>query len=210
MLKTVPTNTGYIAEEIRADYVDEDIPTWTDYDEDNSTQIPIDKRVDTPQRAQLQGRIPRCVQKPTRTHFVNGTQNNHWRCSSHSVTTLQDTTCSQRCSQRGNWRDARIIEPSSSAYGSPMVLVTKKEKSLRICVDYRKLNCQSQADAYPMPRIIDGLGRSHYISTLDLTKGYWQVPVAAEDRPKTGDAIWTTRCPSDFPKIDGSCDSGSQ
>lgn len=39
-----------------------------------------------------------------------------------------------------------------------------------------------------MPRIddlIDGLGRSHYISTLDLTKGYWQVPVAAEDRPKT-------------------------
>ena len=66
--------------------------------------------------------------------------------------------------------------------------MTKKDKSLRICVDYRKLNCQSQADAYPMPRIddlIDGLGRSHYISTLDLTKGYWQVPVAAEDRPKT-------------------------
>lgn len=81
-----------------------------------------------------------------------------------------------------------IIEPSSSAYSSPIVLVTKKDGSLRICVDYRKLNKSSQTDAYPMPRIddlIDGLGNSQFISTLDLTKGYWQVPVALEDRPKT-------------------------
>ena len=43
-------------------------------------------------------------------------------------------------------------------------------------------------DACPMPRIddlIDRLGQVTYISTLDLTKGYWQVPVAAKDRSKT-------------------------
>ena len=81
-----------------------------------------------------------------------------------------------------------IIEPSSSAYSASIVLVTKKDGSLRLCVDYRKLYKSSQTDAYPMPRIddpIDGLGNSWYISTSDLTKGYWQVPVAMEDRPKT-------------------------
>ena len=46
----------------------------------------------------------------------------------------------------------------------------------------------SKADAYPMPGIeelIDGLGKAKYLSTLDLAKGYWQVPVAVEDQPKT-------------------------
>ena len=81
-----------------------------------------------------------------------------------------------------------IIEPASSAYGAPIVLVTKKDKSLQLCVDYQKLNKQSESDAYLMPRIndlIDGLGCSQYVSTLDFTNGYWQVPVAMEDKPKT-------------------------
>ena len=55
-------------------------------------------------------------------------------------------------------------------------------------MDYRKLNAVSQADAYPMPRVdelLDNLGQAKYISTVDLTKGYWQVPVAEKDRGKT-------------------------
>ena len=79
-----------------------------------------------------------------------------------------------------------IIQPSSSEWAAPMVIVKKKDGSLRICVDYRKLNSGTRVDAYPMPRIsdlIDQLGLSKYITTLDLTKGYWQVPVAEEDRP---------------------------
>ena len=82
----------------------------------------------------------------------------------------------------------RIIEPSASEWSSPMVLVKKKDGSLRLCVDYRKLNQQSQGDAYPMPRIddlIDLVGQSKFISTLDLTRGYWQVPVADESKPQT-------------------------
>ena len=84
--------------------------------------------------------------------------------------------------------DQGLIEPSSSEWSSPVVLVRKKDGSVRLCVDYRRLNGVSESDAYPMPRIdelIDKLGKSSFISTIDLTRGYWQVPVAKEDRHKT-------------------------
>ena len=79
--------------------------------------------------------------------------------------------------------EAGMIEPSSSEWSSPIVLVKKKDGTLRICVNYRRLNSVSMSDAYPMPRIddlIDQLEKARYITTLDLTKGYWQVPVAEE------------------------------
>ena len=85
-------------------------------------------------------------------------------------------------------REQGIIEPSSSEWSSPMVIVKKKDGSLRLCVDYRYLNEVSQVDAYPMPRvddIIDQLGQASFITTIELCRGYWQVPVAAESRPKT-------------------------
>ena len=72
-----------------------------------------------------------------------------------------------------------IIEPSMSEWCSPIVPVKKKDGSLRLCVDYRRLNSVSQSDAYPMPRVddlIDQLGGAYYITTMDLTRGYWQVP----------------------------------
>ena len=81
-----------------------------------------------------------------------------------------------------------IIEPSTSEWASPIVLVPKKDGSLRMCVDYRRLNSVSEADAYPMPRIddlIDRLGDARYISALDLTGGYWQVPVAPQACSRT-------------------------
>ncbi|XP_065901363.1 uncharacterized protein [Dysidea avara] len=81
-----------------------------------------------------------------------------------------------------------IIEPCSSEWASPVVVVKKKDNTIRLCVDYRRLNAVTRVDAYPMPRvddILDKVGQARYISTLDLAKGYWQVPVAVEDRPKT-------------------------
>ncbi len=72
-----------------------------------------------------------------------------------------------------------IIEPTSSDWALPMVVVRKKDHTIRICVDYRKLNAKSRMDAYPVPRVddmIDQVGNVCFISTLDLTKGYWQVP----------------------------------
>lgn len=81
-----------------------------------------------------------------------------------------------------------IIEHSSSGWSSPMVIVKKKDGSLRLCVDYRRLNGRSTMDAYPMPRIddvIDHLGQAKFISTMDLTRGYWQVPLDQESRAKS-------------------------
>ena len=81
-----------------------------------------------------------------------------------------------------------IIERSSSEWAFPIVLVKKKDGSLRMCVDYRRLNAIADADAYPMPRVddmIDALGKSKYITTLDLARGYWQVPMQEESRPLT-------------------------
>ena len=83
---------------------------------------------------------------------------------------------------------AGIIQESDSSWAAPIAVVKKKDGRLRICVDYRKLNQVTQVDAYPMPRIddlLDSVGQSTYIATLDLAKRYWQVSVAPEDRPKT-------------------------
>ena len=65
-----------------------------------------------------------------------------------------------------------VIEPSQSDWASPIVLVRKKDGSIHLCVDYRKLNAQSKVDAYPMPRIEDILGKANFITTLDLARGY--------------------------------------
>lgn len=81
-----------------------------------------------------------------------------------------------------------IISSSESDWAALIVLVPKKDGSIRLCVDYRRLNEVSQIDVYPMPRIdnlIDRLGQACFISTLDLTRGYWQVPVAQKDQHKT-------------------------
>ena len=81
-----------------------------------------------------------------------------------------------------------VIEPSTSEWSSPIVLVPKADGSMRLCNDFRGVNAISTFDAYPMPRVdelLERLGKAKFITTLDLTKGYWQVPVAPEDRPKT-------------------------
>ena len=69
-----------------------------------------------------------------------------------------------------------------------MVLVTKKDERLCVCVDYLKLNSCIRADAYSIPQIddlIDEMGQAKYISTLVLSRGYWQVPVIEADRYNT-------------------------
>ena len=71
-----------------------------------------------------------------------------------------------------------IVEPSSSEWASPPVLVRKKDGKLRYCIDYRKLNNVTVKDAFPIPKIetcLDTLRGSVYMSTLDMASGYYQV-----------------------------------
>ena len=80
------------------------------------------------------------------------------------------------------------IEPASSPWASNVVLVKKKDGSLRCCIDYRQLNLVTRKDAYPLPRInvcLDAMASATLFSTFDLRSSYHQVVVAPEDRDKT-------------------------
>lgn len=83
---------------------------------------------------------------------------------------------------------AQVIRESCSPFASPIVLVKKKDGSLRLCVDYRQLNSKTRKDAFPLHRIeesLDALIGARWFSTMDLASGYNQVPVAEANRFKT-------------------------
>lgn len=81
-----------------------------------------------------------------------------------------------------------VVEPSTSEYSSPIVMVTKKNGDYRFCVDYRRLNSQTQDETSQLPvihEVIKDLGQAKVFSTLDLKSGYWQVPLATNSKPLT-------------------------
>ena len=81
-----------------------------------------------------------------------------------------------------------VIQPSKSPWASPIVLVRKKDGSLRFCIDYRSLNSVTKQDRFPIPRIddlLDQLDQAQFFTTLDLASGYWQIRVDDASREKT-------------------------
>jgi hypothetical protein len=70
-----------------------------------------------------------------------------------------------------------VIEQSDSPWSSPVILI-QKNRDLRFCVDYRKLNSVTRKDSFALPQIDDTLNTlagAKWFSTLDLNNGYWQV-----------------------------------
>jgi hypothetical protein len=93
-----------------------------------------------------------------------------------------------------------IIHKIQSPWNFPILVVPKKldaagKRKWCICVDFRKLNDITVGDSFPIPNIqdfLDKFGSARYFLALDCASGYWQIPLAEEDRPKT--AFCTPTC----------------
>ena len=84
--------------------------------------------------------------------------------------------------------DMGVIEQSESPYSSPIVLVKKSDGTNRFCVDFRRLNRVTVFDAEPIPNsdeIFSSLSGCKYFSKVDLSKGYWQIPLCEDAKEKT-------------------------
>lgn len=80
-----------------------------------------------------------------------------------------------------------IEEAPNSPWSSPVVLVRKADK-VRLCLDSRKVNSITIKDAYPLPHvdgILSRLPKAQYISSLDLRRAFWQIPLAENSRDVT-------------------------
>lgn len=93
-------------------------------------------------------------------------------------------------------KKAGLIVDSKSPWCSPVRLVRKKDGTIKVCVDFRKLNNVTIKDAYPIP-IIDNLfgflSNAVYFTTLDLASGYYQVTMDTSSQEYTAFA-----CDLDF------------
>ena len=81
-----------------------------------------------------------------------------------------------------------VIEPSRSPYSSPVVPIRKKDGTLRLCVDYRRLNAVTKPDRFPLPNLNDSIYSLHskrYFTSLDLVRGYYQLPLDEKSRECT-------------------------
>ena len=84
--------------------------------------------------------------------------------------------------------DLGLIRPSVSPWGAPVIFVKKKDGSLRLCIDYRDLNCATVKNRYPMSRIddlFDQMKGAAVFSKIDLRSGYHQLRIKEGDIPKT-------------------------
>jgi hypothetical protein len=88
--------------------------------------------------------------------------------------------------------DMNIIRPSHSPWASHVVLVKKRDNSLRMCVDYRMLNKNSKKDSYALPRIeelLDCLSGNRFFSVIDMKSGYHQVEIYEDHKERTAFSV---------------------
>uniref|UniRef100_A0A1B8Y8L1 Gypsy retrotransposon integrase-like protein 1 n=1 Tax=Xenopus tropicalis TaxID=8364 RepID=A0A1B8Y8L1_XENTR len=108
------------------------------------------------------------------------------KSTQHTIRLSDSTPFRER--PRREMKRRGIIADSRSPYASPIVIVRKKDGSIRLCVDYRTLNRRTVPDQYTLPQIeetLEALNGSKWFTVMDLRSGYYQVPMASEDQEKT-------------------------
>ena len=81
-----------------------------------------------------------------------------------------------------------VIRESSSPYNSPILMVTKKDGSVKFCIDYRQLNKVTKQSKYPLTNPYSCFEKLHnvfYFTSLDLVSAYWSIPMAEDYKEKT-------------------------
>ena len=84
--------------------------------------------------------------------------------------------------------DGGAIHPSQSPWCNAVVLVRKKDRALRFCIDFRRLNARTKKDSHLLPRgpeTMESLVGTQYFSTVDLKSGFWQIKMAEESHQYT-------------------------
>ena len=88
--------------------------------------------------------------------------------------------------------DNEIIRPSTSPWNAPIILVKKKDNTMKSVCDFRGLNDVTKKDSYPLPRIRDVIDHMHgakYWTTLGAASAYWSIPVTETDKEKTAFSV---------------------
>ena len=92
---------------------------------------------------------------------------------------------------RGNLQDmldGGAIRPSKSPWCNAIVLVRKKDGTLRFCIDFRKLNARTKKDLFPLPHMqetMESMVGAQFFSSMDLKSGFWQVRMSEKSRQYT-------------------------
>ena len=87
-----------------------------------------------------------------------------------------------------NMLDGGAIRPSKSPWCNAIVLVRKKHRTLRFCIDFQKLNARTKKDSFPLPRMqetMESMVGARFFSSMDLKSGFWQVRMSKKSRQYT-------------------------
>lgn len=92
------------------------------------------------------------------------------------------------CEELDEMLKLKVVEPCESPWSNPVLLTPKKDGKQRFCLDSRKLNSITKKDAYNLPyisEILDNLKNAKYLSSIDLSKSFWQIGISDKDKDKT-------------------------
>ena len=84
--------------------------------------------------------------------------------------------------------EKKMIQPSTSKYGAPVLFAEKPDGTLRMCINYKGINQITYRDRYPLPNmndVLDQLKGAKHFSSMDMLNGFWQVPIPEHEMERT-------------------------